>query len=82
MRVAIHSIQKTLFDGEAEKLIAYTPQGQITILDHHLPLVTRLTGPGVETVDKEGTRNIISFVSGFLEVRPGSTALILAEVKS
>jgi len=31
MKLSIYSIQSTLFEGEAEKLIAATPQGQITV---------------------------------------------------
>lgn len=80
MRVAIHTIQKTLFEGDAEKVIAATPQGQITVLDHHLPLISRINGPSVTIAGRDGKQSDISLAGGFLEVRPGSRVVILAEV--
>lgn len=79
MRVSIYTIQKTLFDDEAEKVIAYTSQGQITVLKDHLPIISSLRGPGVEIVDKKKERKKIKISSGFLEVRPRSEVVILAE---
>lgn len=79
MKIAIHSIQSTLFDGKAEKLICRTPQGQITILDNHIPLITKVTGPTVEIVDKKGERVIIDLNSGVLEVRPESEVVLLVD---
>ncbi len=79
MHISIHSIQKTLFDGEAEKLICETPMGQITVLDHHLPLIAEITGPSIAVVQKNGERAEIPLARGFLEVRPGSEVVILAQ---
>lgn len=79
MKVAIHSIQKTLYEGIAEKLICKTPQGQITVLDNHIPLITKVMGPAMEVVDKKGERIIIDLNSGVLEVRPESQAVLLVD---
>lgn len=78
MKIAVYSIQKTLFEGSAEKLICQTPQGQITVLDRHIPLVSALTGPSVEIVQKDGAREKINISSAILEVRPESEIVILA----
>ena len=80
MRVSIYSIQSTLFEGEAEKLICETPQGQITVLNNHLPLITTLTGPSVKVVDKADQKKEIPLKGGVLEVRPESEAVILASI--
>lgn len=80
MQVAIYSIQSTLFEGEAEKVIAYTPQGQMTVLDHHLPLISRINGPSVTIAKQDGKQSDIPLTGGFLEVRPGNRIVILAEV--
>ena len=77
MHVSIYSIQSTLFEGEAEKLIAKTPLGEITVLDDHLPIISSLTGPYVKIVDNNGKENIIGLMSGFLEVQPESRAVVL-----
>lgn len=79
MKISIHSISKTLYDGEAEKLICETPMGQMTVLDHHLPLITQIMGPSLAVVQKTGERSEIPVSAGFLEVRPESEVVILAE---
>lgn len=78
MKIAVYSIQQTLFEGEAEKLICRTPQGQITVLDQHIPLISSLVGPRLEIVGHDGKTNEIPFKGGFLEVRPGSEVVVLA----
>lgn len=80
MRVAVYSLEKTLYQGEVEKIIARTTTGEITILDNHVPLVSSLKGPNVEVVEQSGKKNLIPIVSGFLEVRPESNIVILASV--
>ncbi|TSC75420.1 MAG: hypothetical protein G01um101433_868 [Parcubacteria group bacterium Gr01-1014_33] len=77
MKVNIYSIQSTLFEGDAEKLICVTQGGQITVLDNHLPIITTLIGPSVRIAGKDGEKEI-SLAGGVLEVRPGSEAVILA----
>ena len=79
MHIEIHSLQSTLFDGTAEKLICATPQGQITILDNHLPLITKVVGPVVKVVDNKGEGVRIDLTSGILEVRPESRIVLLVD---
>lgn len=79
MRVAIYSITATLFEGEAEKLIARTPQGEITVLDNHIPLITLLAGPAIEIIDQEGWTTTVPLAAGILDVRPESEVVVLAE---
>lgn len=81
MRLSIYSIQKTLFEGEVEKLIAKTPMGEISVLNNHIPLVSTLTGPSLAAIDKNGKKDIIAISSGIIEVRPESEVVVLAEVK-
>ena len=78
MKLSIYTIQSTLFDGEVEKIIARTSTGEITVLDGHIPLMSVLKGPTVEVAGKNSERKTISLSSGFLEVRPGSKVVILA----
>ena len=78
MRLAIHTIEKTLFDGDVTSITLPTEVGEITVLENHLPLVT-LTRPGsVRTVDRVGKISTIDVGSfGFLEVRPENEGAIL-----
>lgn len=77
MHISVYSIQQTLYEGEAEKLICRTPLGQITVLDKHLPIISTLNGPTLEIIDSQGKKHIINISSGILEVRPGSEAVAL-----
>ena len=78
LKVAIYSIQSTLYEGEAEKLICRTPQGEITVLDNHLPLVSALEGPRVRVFGAAGGEQNIPIGGGVLEIRPESEVTILA----
>lgn len=76
MFVKIHSIEKTLFEGEVEKCIARTSLGEITVLEGHIPLVNLLEG-GVRIVYQEKENDILSTKEinipidfGFIEVKP------------
>lgn len=77
MNLGIYSIEKTLFSGEAEKVIARTPLGQITVLNDHLPIISEVTGPHLEIIQKNEERVEIKLRSGFIEVRPHSEVAIL-----
>ena len=80
MKLQIHTIEKTLFDGDIQSVTLATETGEITVLENHLPLVT-LVRPGiVQILDKDGKKHIIifsSYESGFLEVRPEHEGITL-----
>ena len=80
MKLQIHTIEKTLFDGDIQSVTLATETGEITVLENHLPLVT-LVRPGiVQILDKDGKKHIINFSSyesGFLEVRPEHEGITL-----
>ena len=84
MFVRAYSITKTLFEGEAEKLIAKTSVGELTILDHHIPIITVLAGPVKIFYRKEKEKIIseemleLSFDFGFMEVRPEGDIILLS----
>lgn len=76
MKFAIYSLQQTLFEGKAEKIIAKTPSGEITVLDNHVPLISSLVGPEIVFFEQE-QRNSVAIESGFLEVRPNKKVVAL-----
>lgn len=71
MHCAIHTIEKTLFDGEIKSINLPTKNGEITVLENHLPIITQ-TLPGViHLLDVSGTSSAITInTDGFLEVLP------------
>lgn len=79
MKIAVYSIAETLFEGEADELIAYTSEGQIAVLNEHIPLVTTLIGPNLSIIRKNETPFDIPLEKGVLEVRPQSEVIALVE---
>lgn len=82
MKLSIYSLQKTLFDGEAEKIIARTTTGEITVLEGHIPLISSFAGPELKIINKKGKGNAIKVSSGFLEVRPATSEARLGRPES
>lgn len=78
MKLSIYSIKETFFEGEVEKIVATTLNGEISILEGHIPLISLLKGPHVTTVNSQGKPEQIPLKSGVLEVRPEKEVIILA----
>lgn len=77
MRVVIARVDETLFDGEALSLTVPATSGDMTVLSHHMPLVTTLK-PGtvfVRVTDAETKE--FSVDNGVLEVRADGATVIL-----
>ena len=82
MKIAVYSITESLFEGEADELIAHTAAGQITVLDEHIPLITTLVGPKVSVIRKGENPLEIPLEKGVLEVRPQSEVVVLVEAST
>ena len=79
MKLGIYSLKNVLFQGEAKSVNLKTRAGEITVLDHHKPLIS-VIAPGMITVeDEEGTTREISATGGFLEVRDNNEARLLID---
>lgn len=86
MKLSIHTIRKTAFEGETPRVTVPTVTGEITILEHHIPYVTilaagllryvRIVPEGAGMVEKEES---LPIKGGFLEVRDGNEVRILAD---
>jgi ATP synthase F1 epsilon subunit len=79
MKLGVYSLQKVLFQGDAKSVNCNTRSGEITILDHHEPLISILEKGTIKIVDNNGKEAFIPVHSGFLEVDSGSQAKILVE---
>lgn len=79
MKLGIYSLQKVLFQGDAKSINCATSSGEITILDHHLPLISLLKAGTITIVDHAGQEHFIPVSGGFLEVRAGNEAKFLVE---
>ena len=78
MKLHIHTIEKTLFDGEVKSLTLNTETGEITVLENHLPLISLVKPSLIRVIDKADKTSIINFGSfGFLEVKPENEGITL-----
>lgn len=70
--------EKQLEIGKAESISLPTPDGQITILSHHVPLVSVL-GAGEIVIRTKDGESYFASEGGFVEVRPNNHVAILAD---
>jgi F-type H+-transporting ATPase subunit epsilon len=75
LHVTIVTAQQTVFDGEAEMVIAPGSEGQLGILPRHAPLLTTLA-LGELRIREHGTDESIFVAGGFLEVNHGVVTIL------
>ena len=75
-RVDVVSPEATVWTGEANFVLARTPDGEIGILADHEPLLASLVTSAVEVEGVDGTRTIIGVHGGFLQVLANQVTLL------
>ena len=79
MNVGIYSLQGTLFEGAATLINCKTFRGEITILDHHRPLISVLKQGIVKIIDKDKKEHFLPVSSGFLEATAENKVKLIVE---
>lgn len=77
MKLHLHSISHTLYDGEVEQIGLPATNGALTILPGHVPLVTSLKKGVIEIKTKTGPQTFL-IVGGFAQIH-GDSAIILVD---
>ena len=77
MRVLVISPERSVFDAEADAVIAPAYDGQVGILPRHAPFMT-LLGQGVLSIRAAGTTSRFRVQGGFLQV-VSNTVRVVAE---
>lgn len=75
LHVTIVTAQQTVFDGEAEMVIAPGSEGQLGILPRHAPLLTTLA-LGELRIRENGVDEGIFVAGGFLEVNDNVVTIL------
>jgi F-type H+-transporting ATPase subunit epsilon len=78
IKLQIITPEKKVFSEEVDQVSLMTQTGEITILPHHIPLVTVLQA-GELRYKKNNQEFPLATSGGFAEVRPGSEVIILAD---
>lgn len=76
MQVVIAKVDEVLFEGRASSLTVPGTAGEMTVLGHHMPLVTTLK-KGDITVRVNDEEKRFAIESGVLEVRADGATVIL-----
>jgi F-type H+-transporting ATPase subunit epsilon len=79
MKLGVYTIEKTLYEGEIKELIAKSSTGEISILQNHIPLITKLVAAPLRIIEIDGTEKSIDIGSGFLEVKPENSIVVLID---
>lgn len=67
MRVSVISAERSVFDGEADSVVAPAYDGLVGILPRHAPFMT-LLGKGIVTIRRSGGAKKVEVSGGFLQV--------------
>lgn len=78
LRFKIVTLERVVYEDEVDAVTVPTVDGEITILPRHTALVSLLKA-GQLKVQKQDAELLLSVSSGFVEVRPGSELIILAD---
>jgi F-type H+-transporting ATPase subunit epsilon len=76
MQCTVRSVDRTVFEGEADRIVARTPHGEFAVLNGHAPLVAVLV-PGVIRLHVSGTEQILVTRGGTLELADGRAVLLV-----
>ena len=76
MKVYIYSIDKIIYEGEADVLTLPSETGELSILPNHAPIVTTLKSGKISIQSKSGNQNI-PIKSGFAEINQEQTILLV-----
>ncbi|MEK7187970.1 MAG: F0F1 ATP synthase subunit epsilon [Patescibacteria group bacterium] len=79
MKVGVYSLKSALFDGEAISVNCKTANGEITVLNHHRPLVTLLEKGTITIIDNQNKEHFIPVSSGFLEITAENKVKLIIE---
>ncbi|MBI3336243.1 ATP synthase F1 subunit epsilon [Candidatus Peregrinibacteria bacterium] len=77
MHIEIITPDRTIYSGEADKISLPTPDGEITILPHHIPLISIVT-PGTVEIRKNREEYLFAVSRGVIEV-DGQTVRLLVD---
>lgn len=78
LQLSIITPERTIWDGQVDQVTLATTEGEITVLPHHIPLVSVLA-PGELRLRKGSEEIPMVIAGGFVEVLPGNRVAVLAD---
>ncbi len=74
--VEVVTPERLVWSGPAEMVIARGSEGELGILPHHAPLITRLVDGSVTIRRASGAPLVLGTSGGFLEVKPDRVTVL------
>lgn len=78
LQLSVITPERTIYDGTVDQVTLQTMEGEITVLPHHIPLVSALA-PGELRIVQGGKEVPMAIAGGFVEVLPGNRVAVLAD---
>ncbi len=78
IRFKIATPERVVYEAEVDSVTCPTQMGEISILPNHIPLVANLN-PGELKITENGQEKYLAVTGGFIEVRPKSEVIVLAD---
>jgi F-type H+-transporting ATPase subunit epsilon len=78
MKLFIYALDNTVFEGEAEIIGLPTVDGEISVLNKHLPIVTALK-KGVIKINKGKETKNIEIKNGFARINQEQTIILVTK---
>jgi len=79
MELKVLSLKGVEYEGEITSFNVQTTSGEITVLDHHRPLITILKKGRAIITNMENSKTELEINSGFLEVSPDNQINVLID---
>jgi F0F1-type ATP synthase epsilon subunit len=77
MKLSILSLRGVEFEETVSSLNVATESGEVTVLDHHRPMISLLKKGVARIIAGDGARREFTLQSGFLEVGSGNSVRML-----
>ncbi|HZS42811.1 MAG TPA: ATP synthase F1 subunit epsilon [Candidatus Paceibacterota bacterium] len=76
MKLYIYSLESIVYEGEADVITLPTLEGEISVLENHIPLVSELRDGSV-VIKNKNQREEFPISGGFAEIKPRKTILLV-----
>ena len=76
MKLYIYSLESTVYEGDAEVITLPTTDGEISVLENHVPLISELKRGEVRIKSPRGAE-VFPITGGFAEIKPKKTILLV-----
>ena len=80
MKLYIYKLGETLYEGDASSITLPAEDGELTILPHHIPLITHLKAGTISFTNETseaGKLTKLAIKGGFVEIKPEKAILLV-----